>query len=59
MNHSAGYGCGCFVKVHVCERCIGIADEYLTDRVRDLTDQLQLNILDTLSSVSALEDGGR
>jgi len=59
LTRSAGYACGCFVKVHVCEKCIGVADEYFAERVKDLTGQLQLPILDTMVSVSdsRTEDG--
>ena len=46
------HSCGCFVKVFVCDSCRGVADEYLSARIRDLTDQLQLGIVDTMVSVS-------
>ena len=48
-----GYPCGCFLKVYVCP---GHIDE-AAGALQELTDQLQLPILDTKVSVSALEDG--
>ncbi len=52
LTRQAGHACGCFVKVHVCDSCIGVADEYFSSRVKELTGQLQLPILDTMVSVS-------
>jgi len=56
-KHTAGYSCGCLVSVYVCEGCLGVADEYLSIRVKELTDQLQLGILDSEVSVSDTGDG--
>ncbi len=47
----SAHPCGCFVKVHVCPQHLMIAGSEL----RDLTSQLNLGILDTMVSVSALE----
>ncbi len=52
LTRQAGHACRCFVKVHVCDACIGVADEYFSSRVKELTGQLQLPILDTMVSVS-------
>ncbi len=48
------HACGCFVKVYVCPEHLSVAGREL----RDLTSQLNLCILDTDVSVSALVDRG-
>ncbi len=52
------FSCGCFIKVHVCESCLGLAGTQLQTELEALRDQLDLGILDTRVSVSALEGMG-
>jgi len=52
------FSCGCFVKVHVCESCFGLAGTQLQIEIEGLRDQLDLGILDTRVSVSAMDGTG-
>ena len=47
------FPCGCFLKVYVCPQHMDVAVEELTE----LTNQLQLNILDSMVSVSGSVEG--
>ncbi len=49
--------CGCFVKVHVCETCRGIAERRLGNLMGALTAQLEMFRVDSVVSVSALAKG--
>ena len=53
VRKDASYPCGCFMKVYVCRKHLEVAAEEL----RGLTSQLEMFILDTQVSVSAMDDG--